>query len=252
MGGGQRFADLLGLLSRHGVEFVVVGAAAAVLDGAPFDHQMTSIDPNLLFFGNSVDASSRLSDLEQFREYLDGYLRTESEFMHGLHSDLDIDMVPLFAETFPPILHSAVITSTVALVELEIRGYCDALRSSLGLTLKMGDLSGSLLERFWRYCAKVVGLQLDPTRLRWPDVGGLFELRNCLVHAGGALTDFQGAAAVRTFARNHGTPEIQGDTVTIDSRTSIATLAIAADFLDGIFDLALARFPGQYGPRRTV
>ena len=33
MAGGQRF-DLLRLLTRHGVDFVVVGAAAAVLDGA--------------------------------------------------------------------------------------------------------------------------------------------------------------------------------------------------------------------------
>lgn len=211
---------------------------------------MTSIDPNLLFFGNSVDASSRLNDLEQFREYLDGYLRTESEFLHELHSDLEIDMVPLFADAFPPILHSAVITSTVALIELEIRGYCDALRSSADLALRLADLSGGLLDRFWRYCTKVVGLEFDANALRWPDVIGLFEVRNCLVHTGGRLIDFQGAAAIRTFASEHSTPTIQGDGVTIDSQTSVVALAIASHFLDGIFDHALARFPGEYKPRR--
>jgi hypothetical protein len=213
---------------------------------------MASIEPNLLFYGNAVDASSRLSDLEHFRGYLDGYLRTESEFMHELHSDLEVDMVPLFAETFPPILHSAVLTSTVALIELEIRGYCDALRTSLGLALKLSDLSGGLLERFWRYCGKVVGLPLDATTLRWQDVTGLFELRNCLVHAGGRLNEFQGAPAVRAFARTHGTPAILDDAVEIESNTSVTALAIASDFFDGIFDLALTRFPGAYRPLRDA
>ena len=40
MGAGQRFGELLRLLAAHGVELVVVGAAAAVLDGAP----MTTFD----------------------------------------------------------------------------------------------------------------------------------------------------------------------------------------------------------------
>ncbi|HXO22733.1 MAG TPA: hypothetical protein VOA87_22660 [Thermoanaerobaculia bacterium] len=203
----------------------------------------------MLFFGNSVDASLRLSDLEQFREYLDGYLRTESEFMSSLHSDLEIDMVPLFAETFPPLLHSAIITSTVSLVELEVRGYCEAMRNSLGLALRVSELSGALLDRFWRYCGKVIGLQLDADRLRWADLVGLFELRNCLVHVGGDLAEFQGASVVRAFAGRHGTPNLEGRSMAINSKTSVVALEIASVFLDEIFDLALARFPGQYLPR---
>jgi hypothetical protein len=42
---GQRFADLLRLLAGRGVEFVVVGAAAAVLEGAP----MTTFDLDIVF-----------------------------------------------------------------------------------------------------------------------------------------------------------------------------------------------------------
>ena len=45
MDGGQRFADLLRLLAGHGVELVVVGAVAAVLDGAP----MTTFDLAVVF-----------------------------------------------------------------------------------------------------------------------------------------------------------------------------------------------------------
>ena len=45
MGAGQQFGDLLRLLAAHGVELVVVGAAAAVLDGAP----MTTFDLDVVF-----------------------------------------------------------------------------------------------------------------------------------------------------------------------------------------------------------
>ena len=45
MDGGQRFGDLLRLLGAHRVELVVVGAAAAVLQGAP----MTTFDLDVVF-----------------------------------------------------------------------------------------------------------------------------------------------------------------------------------------------------------
>lgn len=209
------------------------------------------IDPNPLFFGNSVDAAERLSHLEQFREYLDCHLRAESEYMSSLHSDLEIDMIPLFAETFPPILHSSIITSTVSLVELELRGYCEAMRTSLGLVLRMNELSGSLLERFWRYCTKVAGLSLDPDALRWSDLVSLFELRNCLVHTGGDLASFWAESTLRSFAGEHGTPMIENDHLVLNSATSVLGLGIASEFLDRLFDIALARFPGRYNPRQS-
>jgi len=196
-----------------------------------------------------VDAESRLHDLEQFREYVDGFLRNESQFLSELHSDLEIDMVPMFAETFPPILHSSLITSTVALIELELRGYADALYTASSLSLRLADLSGSLLERFWRYTSKVAGITLDQDRLGWTDVTGLFELRNCIVHSGGSLSAFQGAQAIRRFALAHGTPSIEADLMTVDSKTSQIALTVASRFLVELFDCALRRFPGGYAPR---
>ena len=57
---------------------------------------MTDIDPNLLFFGNWVDASSRIEDIEKFLE------QTASAYQRELtwpdeegHVDLDIEFVPL-------------------------------------------------------------------------------------------------------------------------------------------------------------
>ncbi len=210
-----------------------------------------SPDSNLLFFGNSVDASGRLSELASFLEYVQGYLDNEKTFCANLHADLEIDMVPLFAETLPPILHSSLITSTVALLEVELRGYCDAMQQALELSLKMGDLSGGLLDRSWTYLTKVCDLELDSQRLRWPDVAGLFEIRNCLVHSGGGLAEFQKANVIRAFSSRNGSPSLTKERITVDVRTSGICIEIAENFLDEIFDLALKRFPGHYQARRS-
>ncbi len=57
MDAGQRFGDLLRLLARHGVEHVVVDAAAAVLHGAP----MTTFDLEAVI--ESKEAAGRPKDL---------------------------------------------------------------------------------------------------------------------------------------------------------------------------------------------
>ena len=194
-----------------------------------------------------MDGSSRLDDIEQFREHVDAFLCQEKTFYEEeAHPDLELEFLPLFAETFPPILHSSIIISVAILLEQEIRGYSVALIDSLGLKLKFNDLSGSVLERLRTIITKVAGLNLDQLDVRWDDTVGLFEIRNCLVHAGGDLSDFQRASIVRTFAERHGTPECTDDMMQIDSATSKLALEIASDFLDGIYSIALTKFPGHY------
>ncbi len=68
MAGGQRFAELLRLLSRHNVEFIVVGAAAAVLDGAP----ITTFDLDVVFETSAENRERLLAALEEIAAvYLD-------------------------------------------------------------------------------------------------------------------------------------------------------------------------------------
>lgn len=208
------------------------------------------IDPNLLFFGNLVDGSSRLNDLEQFREHMEAFLRREQTyFVEEAHPDLELEFLPLFAETFPPILHSSVVISTAILLEQEMRGFSGALIDALGLKLKFNDLSGSVLERFRTLVVKVASLDLNPNQVPWDDMVGLFEIRNCLVHAGGSLSEFQRAPTVHAFASRHGTPDCSDTVMTISAETSELVLRIASRFLDSIYDLALTRFPGHYRPR---
>jgi len=182
---------------------------------------------------------------------MDAFLfREKSFFEEEAHADLRIEFLPLFAETFPPILHSSIIISIAILLEQEMRGFCGALIDALGLNLKFNDLSGTVLERLRTLTTKVAQLELDPVDVRWEDTVGLFEIRNCLVHAGGQLTEFQRASALRAFAARHGTPDCSDTSIRIDAATSKLALEIASDFLDGIYGIALVRFPGQYGPLR--
>lgn len=106
------------------------------------------LDPNVLFFGNHVDASLRLEDLQRFREEAEGFLERERQHFGDEHPDLRGAHLPLFAETFPPILHSSIIISTVILLEQELRGFSSAVLDSLESRVKFGDLSGSILEKF--------------------------------------------------------------------------------------------------------
>jgi len=213
---------------------------------------MPKLDPNLLFFGNLVDGSSRLDDLERFREHVDAFLLRETKHLEEeAHPVPEVESLPLFAEAFPPILHSSVIISSVILLEQEMRGYSVALLDAIASDLKFNDLSGSVLERFKTVVTKVAKLPLDTKDLTWEDVVGVFEIRNCLVHAGGSLTDFSRASTVKAFSGRHGTPDCSGDMLTIDTCTSKVTLKIASAFLEGIYDVALRAFPGHYHPRSS-
>jgi hypothetical protein len=58
---GQRFGELLRLLARHRVDFVVVGAAAAVLEGAP----LTTFDLDVVIDPRSANRSRLLGALDE-------------------------------------------------------------------------------------------------------------------------------------------------------------------------------------------
>jgi hypothetical protein len=209
---------------------------------------MAKIDRNLLFFGNSVDSTVRLHDLEQFREYVDGFLAREAEYFKSEHVDLEIEFLPLFAETFPPILHSTIVISTAMLLEQEMRGYSTAILESIASNLKFNDLSGSVLDRFRTIVTKVAKMPLDLTGV-WEDICGVFEIRNCLVHAGGELAGFSKASAIEAFVARHGTSGCS-EHLQVDAAMSALVLQIASAFLNRIYDAALEAFPGDYKPLR--
>lgn len=72
---GQSFLELLAVLTRHRVEFVIVGATAAVLEGAP----MTTFDLDVVFEPSPANRARLLAALTEIDAvYVDPLRRTEA------------------------------------------------------------------------------------------------------------------------------------------------------------------------------
>lgn len=212
---------------------------------------MTDIDPNLLFFGNWVDASSRIEDIEKFLEQTASAYQRELKWLgEEGHVDLDIEFVPLFAETLPPILYTSVVIAAASVLEQELRGICQALREALKLPLSFNDITGSLIERFKKYSVNLAGLPIDLQESVWQDVLAVYEIRNCLVHAGGDLSAFARAEVIRAFAQRRELTLCPDNRLELDGATARAIARVIYAFLEAVYEAALARFPGHYGRRR--
>ena len=206
---------------------------------------MDQAEAHDLLWTKYLDASSRLHDLERYLEHTQAYLhREQTYFRDEAHPDLAIEFLPLYGETFPPILHASVIVLVAMLLEQEVRELAGTLIAALDLKVKFNDLAGSVLDRFRTLATKVVGLNLEDTRVQWADLVGLFELRNCIVHSQGVLADFQRSAVVSTFASKH-EPSllVEGQAVPTDQTSRIA-VRIASRFLLVAYASALQHCPG--------
>jgi hypothetical protein len=205
---------------------------------------MTQESPHETFLSNFYDATGKLNDLEEFAEVVSGYFKREAKyFREEAHVDLEITFLPLFAETYPPIHRSSVIIAAVSLVELELRGYMETLRRCLSLKVGQKDLSGSLLDRFRTYVEKIADLNVDWKAIGWDDMNAVFEIRNCLIHAGGSLEHFGHRGTIEAFSkRTNDCPRIVGDRLDIDEAVVAAALFISGKFLDEVYAVALKRF----------
>jgi len=208
---------------------------------------MTNIDPNLLFFGNWVDASSRIEDIEKFLEYTASFYQREVKSMETARPvDFDI-VVPLFADTLPPILCMSVVIAAVSVLEQELRGVCQALKGLLSLPLAFSDISGSVIERFRKYAVGLAGLEPALQESDWQDIHAVYEVRNCLVHAGGDLAAFGRANAILDFSQRCQLSLCQESRLEIDIETAKILTRVIYGFLEAVYDATLMKFPGHYG-----
>lgn len=118
MDGGQRFGELLRHLRSHGVEVIVVGAAAAVLEGAP----MTTFDLDVVFATSAANRSRLLAALAEIdavyvdpagRRFRPTDERLESQGMHLLETRLG--RLDLFREIGAGMAYAAALARSHAL-----------------------------------------------------------------------------------------------------------------------------------------
>jgi hypothetical protein len=204
---------------------------------------MTRIDPGLNFFGHLVTADMTLEDLGQFLTVVDEFLRKTANRLAGKRDQFGDDRSDAFVETFPEILYASVITAVVSFLERESHTFTDALRTACSSPLGARDLSGAWLERFRKYCEKVALLPVCLTDAEWEDLKGVVEVRNCLVHSGGWLPDFQGRSTVEAFARRHKIALSEDNYLRPDLRLAQVVLERIKAFIEQIYRVALDRYP---------
>jgi hypothetical protein len=204
---------------------------------------MTGINSGLNFFGHSVYADMTLEDLEQFLTVVDEFLRKTAKRLAGKRDQFGMDRSDSFAEMFPEILYASVITAVVSFLERESHAFTDTLRKACLSRIGARDLSGAWLERFRKYCEKIALLPMGLTDAEWEDLKGVVEVRNCLVHSGGWLPDFQGRPAVEAFARRHKIALSDHDYLRADLRLAQVVLERIKAFIEQIYLVALDRYP---------
>jgi len=210
---------------------------------------MADFDPNLHFFGRLVEADMRLSELRTFADRVDVLIAEHAVRYSSPSSDTEEDLRSMFEYPLPQLLHVSMTVASVILLEATLRDFADSLRKALELGLSLRDLNGSVLERFQRYATAVAGLALPISQSQWQELQAIVEIRNCLIHSDGDLGGFQRAAQVIAFSSRHGVPEIEDNHLLMSRESSLLVLDIVGSTLEALYDHALERFPGHYGPR---
>ena len=210
------------------------------------------LPPHLEFFGSLVYACTDLDVLKEYILHMDQSLH-EAEAAcatsaQAIPPSLEIvatDKSDLLADPFPRLLHAGFIISVVIFLEQQLTLFSQSLQRAedLGLTIK--DLSGSLIERFRKYCERVAHLPFSVSNENWEDLRGVLEIRNCLVHNNGLFEGFGKANTVEAFAKRHGTPIIEDGMLSVNTGTSLKVLDVVKVFVEAIHDAALGKYPEE-------
>jgi len=208
------------------------------------------LDPNTRFFGDHLNADIEIALLRQYLTRMDGLLAEAQascassvqafpEILQAIAED-EIELIPV---QYCQMMNAGFLISVAIFLESQMREFAFALQKAGQLGLSLGDMSGSLPERFRKYCQNVAGLPSLTSEQNWQDVCGFVEIRNCLVHADGILDGFGKVNAIKAFVARHGTPRIDEPHLLVDAQTSHKCLDVVTDFIGAIYNVALEAHP---------
>jgi hypothetical protein len=216
------------------------------------------LDLNRQFFGDYISATAEIVLLRQYIGRMDvsladaqGACATSVRTIPEAAEMIAADEADLICRADSEILNVGFVISVAIFLEKQLREYTDALRQAENLGLGLQDISGSLPERFRKYCLHIARLPALTSQTTWQDICGFMDIRNCLVHKDGRLDGFGKADAVREFVRRHGTPEIQDGVLVVTSKTSHKCLDIVNEFIKAAYHVALDKYKPRIGRRNS-
>ncbi len=208
--------------------------------------------PHNYFFGSLVDADGELDYLQDFAESTVKVLHHAARESKTKRRKLNLSLLAisgdveyLYSVLYASDVHQAFIIACVIFLERDIRSFARGLKVALQLGLGLRDLSGSILERFRKYCEKVARLDLGLNDTDWQEIKGVIAIRNCLVHCSGNLDDFSRKSEIVEFAQRHGTPRIEEGWIRIEKETVNIVLKVLRVFVERTYESALERFPKE-------
>lgn len=200
---------------------------------------------NLLFFGDAISINTELNDLRLFLEKGCKIAEELDIKNEQLGNDLDVDNIDDFMNVFSmsEIHLKSFLISLAIILERGLREYCKLLKKFNQVEINVNDLRGNMLERFIMYVEKLAKLNINMTPDEKNNLFGFIELRNCLVHNFGELSNFSKKTKVDNFYRTYLKTDLREQNVTVSKETCLQCLTLIKSFFDRIFEVALEKFP---------
>lgn len=125
------------------------------------------------------DQVKRITHAEALRIKRTAYVESEL-------SDAWYEHAWLFEETLPRALRYSCLVLLFTALETILKEICEKLRERSGSKLSFTDLKGNTLQQTLAYFEKVLDVKIADDTFR-SHLNKLYELRNCIVHAGGKV-----------------------------------------------------------------
>jgi hypothetical protein len=211
-----------------------------------------ALSPYYEFFGHAIDNDVELALLGEFSTQIEALLRDAADRVPESKLELPDalaviadDRGYLYSHVFPGVLHESFLITCVVFLERELRAVVDILKKVTSTSLSFSDLSGSNVERFRTFCAKVCGFNPGLSNEQWQSLTGLIEVRNCLIHSSGVLEGFPKRPAVEAFCLRHPVFTLEDGRLALSLDTSQHALAILSDFVETVYRAAIEKYPRE-------
>jgi len=210
---------------------------------------------NFNFFGNLTEIDYQLQEIKDFLKEFQKYIEVtnvhlkEGKFI-GYDQETLESMKVNFEYSHGDILRKSTIISLYIMLELELGKFCQIFKKHSKSKLSLGDFKGDILEGFKKYAVKVMNLNFDFNSQVWQYIVGIHELRNCLVHNGGVIEDYNKKAVIEDFVRRNLKFDVRDERwLEITFAGCDEAIDKVDEFFNEITGLAFILYPGHYGER---
>lgn len=192
------------------------------------------------YFGYYVDAKSEIEFLQDYMSNLNellirGSVGNEKPLPLSLRAIAE-NRSELYLEHYVPRLYEGFIITFIQYLESQFKTVAKVLKELFDLKLTLNDFSGSMLERFKKYSCDYCPLASELTERDWNDVKGIIEIRNCLIHNGTDLEEYNKSKIIFDFKKRNAVPKIEDNRLKLSNELVMICLEIIDGFIERMYN----------------